>query len=253
MVFFSQIWDGITLHLLKELSVPPADVEVLRIYLILPIYHEFVNSKNYEKLHSPFSQAVLTMEKVPSSILSEWLAQQPIEYFERLVENFRNVILHIITYKFPRRYNMPSLVKYELNLELALKMIELLYQINNTLRTHRVPYDIFYIPELVEAVDIQQEYVRWMSCRVSVSYVGIDLCSQNSQRTFIFPFYSRIRAISVCAIMHFCSMPRPKLKCCISIKRFKCTLQWNMLRINSFTIFSLVNAPMMQRNLSSST
>lgn len=149
--------------MLEELSSSPADVEVLRIYLILPIYHEFVNSKNYPKLHSPFSQAVLSLNKIPLTILSEWWAHQPIEYFERIVENYRHVITHIINYIFPKLNDSSlPLIKYERNLELALKTIELLFQINLSKKTQRVPYDIFYIPDLLESVDLQQDYLLWM-------------------------------------------------------------------------------------------
>lgn len=151
--------------MLQTLSSSPADVEVLRIYLILPIYHEFINSKNYQKLHSPFSQAMLSLNKIPFTILSHWLADQPIEYFERLVENYRHVITHIISYSFPKLNDssLPSVI-YERNLELALKTIELLFKINLSKRI--VPYDIFYIPDLMELVDLQQDYLLWLNRRV---------------------------------------------------------------------------------------
>lgn len=153
--------------MLQALSSSPADVEVLRIYLILPIYHEFINSKNYQKLHSPFSQAMLSLNKIPLSILSDWLADQPIEYFEHLVENYRHVIMHIISYNFPKLDDSSlPLVTYDRNLVLALETIELLFKINLSKRTHRVPYDIFYIPDLMELVDLQQDYLLWLNRRV---------------------------------------------------------------------------------------
>lgn len=154
--------------MLKALIPSPADVEALRIYLILPIYHEFINSKNYAKLHSPFSHAVLSLNKIPLEILSEWWAGQSVEYFERFVENYRNVISHIITYNFPRPNDSSlPLITYERNLELALKMVHLLYRINLSRRTQRVPYEIFYLPDLLETVDLQQDYLLWIDRRVS--------------------------------------------------------------------------------------
>lgn len=164
-----QIWEGITKHVLKALSTSPADVEVLRVYLILPIYHEFVNSKNYPKLHSPFSQAVHTLNKIPLTILSEWWANQSIVYFERFIENYRHVIAHIITYNFPRlNESTLPVIKYERNLELALKMTETLYRINLSKRTQRVPYDSFYLPDLLESIDLRQDYILWMDNQVSL-------------------------------------------------------------------------------------
>lgn len=170
ILFFTQIWDGITLHVLKALTESPADVEVLRIYLTLPIYHEFINSKNYPKLHSPFSQALLSLNKIPLTILSEWWAHQPIEYFERLVENCRHVIAHIINYNFPKLNDSTLLpfVKYERNLDLALKTIELFFRINLSKRKQRVPYESFYLPDLLELVDLQKDYLLWIDRRVSL-------------------------------------------------------------------------------------
>lgn len=77
----------------------PADVETLRLYLILPIYHEFVNSKNYETLHTPFSNAVLRLKEIPRKIVVMWWAQTPIDWFENLVSNYKNVVAHIISFK----------------------------------------------------------------------------------------------------------------------------------------------------------
>lgn len=108
---------------------------MLRIYLLLPIYHEFINSKNYEKLHTPFSRAVLSLTKISQNILSHWWAEQSIEYFERLVENYKNVVMHILTFKFAKNSSnssdveLPS-VTYERNLDMALRfMVNRIYSL----------------------------------------------------------------------------------------------------------------------------
>lgn len=77
----------------------PADVETLRLYLILPLYHEFVNSKNYEHLHTTFSNAVLRLKDIPKKIIAIWWAQTPVDWFENLVSNYKNVVAHIISFK----------------------------------------------------------------------------------------------------------------------------------------------------------
>lgn len=79
----------------------PADVETLRIFLILPLYHEFVNSKKYEKLHTPFSNAVVKLNEIPRKIVAKWWAQMPSDWFEHLVSNYKNVIAYIISFKIP--------------------------------------------------------------------------------------------------------------------------------------------------------
>lgn len=87
--------------MLSSLTSSPADVETLRIYLLLPLYHEFVNAKNYEKLHVPFSKAVVGLNEIPRKIVAKWWSQTSSEWFEHLVANFKNVVTYIISFKMP--------------------------------------------------------------------------------------------------------------------------------------------------------
>lgn len=168
-----QIWEGITTSIIPTLSSSPPDVEVLRVYLLLPIYHEFINSKNYETLHTPFSRAVLSLAKNPLNILQQWWADQSVDYFERLVESYKGVVMHVLTYKFWNNRNMAStelpVVTYEPNLDMALKMLKLLFQINNNQRTQHLSYEIFYLPEITDMVDLQKDFYRWSQTQGHVS------------------------------------------------------------------------------------
>ncbi|XP_031633255.1 probable E3 ubiquitin-protein ligase HERC4 isoform X3 [Contarinia nasturtii] len=158
------IWDGITTQIIRSLKPSPADVEVLRVYLLLPLYHEFINSKNYEKLHTPFSRAVLNLNKIPLQIVSQWYAESRIEYFERLVENYKDVVMHVLTFKFAKSSCADALlpvVTYEPNLESALRMLKLLFQINMNQRTQRLSYETFHLPELTDMVDLQKDFFNW--------------------------------------------------------------------------------------------
>lgn len=42
-------------------SLPPTilDIESLRAYIVLPLYHQFLNPKNWEILQIPFGQSLL--------------------------------------------------------------------------------------------------------------------------------------------------------------------------------------------------
>lgn len=127
-----------------------------------------MNTKNYQKLHTPFSRAVLSLKKIPSVILQQWWADSPVEYFERLVDNYRNTVIHIINYTFRKRENQPlPCVTYERNLEYALKMSELLFRINLSQRQKKVSYELFYIPDLLDTINLQDDYIRWLDSRVS--------------------------------------------------------------------------------------
>lgn len=173
-----KIREGIISQLLPTLSPSPPDVEALRAYLILPFYHEFINSKNYKDLHTVFGRSVLNLTKVPLSIVSQWWAQQSIEYFEKLIENYKNVVMHILNYKFPKtclneEANDENAVprvhpKYEFNLDTALKMLKLLYQINRDQREQRVSYETFYLNGLTEIVHLQTDFCEWVKSKNQV-------------------------------------------------------------------------------------
>jgi len=45
-----------------HLSLPAPDVESLRFYLTLPMYHEFKNSKNATILQVPYAEALLYLK-----------------------------------------------------------------------------------------------------------------------------------------------------------------------------------------------
>lgn len=73
------------------------NMEALRIYLLLPLYHEFSNVKNYASLHTKFGEKFLALTEIPRKIISYWLAGTPIEYFDQVVKNFKNVVEHLRT------------------------------------------------------------------------------------------------------------------------------------------------------------
>nr|XP_014095758.1 probable E3 ubiquitin-protein ligase HERC4 [Bactrocera oleae] len=159
------IWDKICNEIIASLMPSPADVETLRLYLILPIYHEFVNSKNYETLHTPFSNAVLRLKEIPRKIVVMWWAQTPIDWFENLVSNYKNVVAHIISFKIAANSGgnfEKKLVSYNSNLSAALNLLVVLHKINHKQRLEKIEYDIFHWPELTDYVDIQQDYIHWL-------------------------------------------------------------------------------------------
>lgn len=159
------IWDCITSDLLQTLIASPPDIETLRIYLILPLYHEFVNSKNYLKLHIPFSRAVLNLHLNPLKIIQIWWSTQSRDYFERLVEIYKNVVCYIIQFQLKKQFDEEGkqLIFYDTNLSLMLNTMVLLFRVNHFQRVNKVPYDIFHIPELTETVNLQHDYIRWIT------------------------------------------------------------------------------------------
>lgn len=156
------IWDSITNDLLGTLIASPPDVETLRVYLILPLYHEFINSKNYSVLHCPFGRAILRLQDNAKKVITKWWARQSKEYFERLVEVFKGVATHIIHFKLKTGADQKQYISYEPTLEMSLKVLLILFRINHQQRFAKVPYDIFHLPEIMEVANLQQDYIFWL-------------------------------------------------------------------------------------------
>lgn len=147
---------------------------------MLPLYHEFINSKHYLKLHSPFSRTIIKLEENPRKIISKWWARQPKDYFERLIDIFKGAALHIIQFVVQRytsggstssttstgnesqQQQQKTYIGYEPNLEIALIMMKMLFRINHKLRAHKVAYELFHLPELDEVCNLQQDYIFWL-------------------------------------------------------------------------------------------
>lgn len=140
-------------------------METLRIYIILPFYHEFINSKNYLKLHSPFCSAVLKLQAIPLKIVSYWWSTINRETFERLIEIFKNVLSYIFQFqiKKPTTPNEKAKVVYEPNLAHTLNLMGIFFRINHQQRTIKVPYEIFHMPEINDVFDLRQDYFYWLT------------------------------------------------------------------------------------------
>ncbi|KAJ4427740.1 hypothetical protein ANN_25393 [Periplaneta americana] len=128
--------------------------ETLRLYLILPFYHEFDNPKNFSTLHNPFGRTFLNLKTEAGKIVGLWWSSAPLDYFERLIRIFKNVVIHIL--------RKTETVSQET--ELAESHVDGL----------KVPYDTFYLTELTEKVDVRMDYLKWLMTKdpnlVSVCY-----------------------------------------------------------------------------------
>lgn len=88
---------------MQKLTHSPPDVEVLRIYLTLPLYHEFNNPKQHLQLQKPFANALLGLQPLANKVVGMWWSSTNDDYFERLVHIFKTAASYII-----RNQNIPE-------------------------------------------------------------------------------------------------------------------------------------------------
>ncbi|WP_277214014.1 hypothetical protein, partial [Isoptericola croceus] len=74
----------------------PPDVETLRLYLSLPLYHEFDNARHSAKIQGPFAAAFLNLKAEAAKIVGNWYHFAPEEYFERLIRIYKSVVIYLL-------------------------------------------------------------------------------------------------------------------------------------------------------------
>ncbi|XP_017765568.1 PREDICTED: probable E3 ubiquitin-protein ligase HERC4 isoform X2 [Eufriesea mexicana] len=140
--------------------------ESLRIYLILPLYHGFANPPNCNVLHKPFCKAVLALKPEVLEIVTNWWLTAPSYYFERLVRVHKSVVLHYVKQSKPNKD-----VLWDETLQVVLDFLYLLNKLNNESGDgNKIHYSTFHLPELVDLIDIENDYIEWISEKESFSY-----------------------------------------------------------------------------------
>lgn len=156
--------------MLHSFTPTPPDVETLRIFLTLPLYHEFANCRNYTKLHSPFALAVTNLSELPRKIVQQWWSAQSIVYFERLIWMYKSVVQELIQLCLQQSNRNHGLIRL-LNSPhfVALDMLKLFFECNK-MRSEKVPYEKFYVD--LEGVDICYDFLKWAERVVSHSKIS---------------------------------------------------------------------------------
>ena len=154
------IYSGITQFVIPKLSQTPPDVETLRIFLTLPMYHRFQDPVLFEELHTPFSKSLISLDKNPWGVVEKWLCQQDAQYLRPLVLNIKKVIVHIL-----KKKARSSSTSYNRQLELNLVLMRILNRINVE-RDLIIDYEDFYIPEVSDYLPLSEQYGRWLMAKI---------------------------------------------------------------------------------------
>ncbi|KAL1117573.1 hypothetical protein AAG570_003888 [Ranatra chinensis] len=158
------VYECIT-QIIQSLSPSPPDVETLRIYVTLPLYHEFDNIEHPEKLQGPFAAALLCLKKEAAKIVGNWYYSMSSEYFERLIRIYKGVVILLLkAMPVMGPNNQWDLTRSSATVITALELLSKLHTVNQLKTSElKVNYDSFYLPELQDTVDIRLDYLKWLS------------------------------------------------------------------------------------------
>lgn len=180
-----QIFTCMTDSLIPSFAISPPDVESLRVYLTLPLYHRFANLSNYSSLQTPFCKAILRLKTEAFKVVGMWWSAAPAYYFERLVRIYKSVVLHFVKQSTTEkviirdrllmnkkrfrtfcvsyfRKHVLQIVLWNESLLSALNLLRLLYKLNVSAGM-RLPYETFHLAELSQHIDVNRDYLKWMS------------------------------------------------------------------------------------------
>uniref|UniRef100_A0A8C0K0U0 HECT-type E3 ubiquitin transferase n=1 Tax=Canis lupus dingo TaxID=286419 RepID=A0A8C0K0U0_CANLU len=169
-MILEQILNSFESCLIPQLSSSPPDVEAMRIYLILPEFPLLQDSKYYITLTIPLAMAILRLDTNPSKVLDNWWSQVCPKYFMKLVNLYKGAVVYLLRGR--KTFLIPVL--FNNYITAALKLLEKLYKVSIERMKH-VEYDTFYIPEISNLVDIQEDYLMWFLHQAGMDTVT--LCS----------------------------------------------------------------------------
>ncbi|CAH0559582.1 unnamed protein product [Brassicogethes aeneus] len=147
-------------ELLNQLSPSPPDVESLRLYLTLPLYHEFNNPKNHSILQKPFANALLKLKPPATRVVGTWWLMMSDDYFEKLVNIFKTVAMFIL-----HSQDIPEgkTAFYDPSLVTMLDILAFLNRLNHSVDNHKVPCEAFHLNELADVLDVRVDYIMWLN------------------------------------------------------------------------------------------
>jgi hypothetical protein len=168
-----QVLSGLESGLFTELTPSPPDIEALRLYIVLPWFHGFVNPKNrYRQLHIPYAIALLALSPLPLEIVEHWWSLISSRHLNRVVRAYKlavSCILDVTPKVYPKTPQEVSAIfivlkstifKQKLYLRPCLNLLKRLNAIN--IAHQKIPFESFYIDDLSEKYNIVQDYASWL-------------------------------------------------------------------------------------------
>ena len=145
--------DALTNELFPSLTQSPPDIEVLRLYLVLPECHLFQKS-GMQEIPLRFAEKVLGLKNNASKVLDKWYNSLEPMFFNKLVETYKQVVFVLL--KEPQAYN-----RLQFDLGVSFNMLDKLYKIN-FMNEPIIPYQKFYLKDVNRYINLKTDYDQWI-------------------------------------------------------------------------------------------
>ncbi|CAG0920580.1 unnamed protein product [Notodromas monacha] len=142
----------------EKLPSSPPDVEALRIYVLLPFYHEFSDPAQKGSFQIPFARSVMALPTSARRVIGIWWSTVSPELFFRILTIYKTVIQTILKNSAAGKDGNRTRMEIDY-LKISLEVLAML---NTLVKDHRLqikPQE-FYIEELNDYADIAKDYIR---------------------------------------------------------------------------------------------
>ena len=140
----------------------PADVECLRMFLILSQCHVFDSAPNWKSLAIPFAVSVLKLCGPALKTLKLWLKNEDTRVLGHLLVNYKEVIKYL-TMNWLRATDTSPNDQALKALMVSLRMLEMIHSVNKMKNLNeQMPPNRFYVKEFTDKLDIENDYIVWL-------------------------------------------------------------------------------------------
>ena len=149
----SLVFTGL-LQAMGQLKEAPPDTEALRFYLTFPLHPAFADPGNLRELHFPFAEKCLGLKGAAWKVMERWIAGAGAPWLKQVVAGYKAAALPVLQMAAPSQEEVQAL-------QVLLLFLRVLSRINSE-HGYPVSYETFYLPEVREAHNLAESYVRWL-------------------------------------------------------------------------------------------
>ena len=142
------------LQAMEQLRDNPPDTESLRFYLTFPLHPAFEDPTSAREVHFHFAEKCLGLKGAAWKVMERWVTAAPSWWLQRIVTNYKLAALPFLQLENPSNSDLHVL-------QILLLFLRVLSRLNSE-HGYPVSYETFYIPEVREAHNLRESYIRWL-------------------------------------------------------------------------------------------